>query len=131
MTTFSIKTLGCKVNQFESETLEQALVDQGYRPAGGNEAADICIINTCTVTQKASMQSRQAIRQAIRANPGARILVTGCYAQTEPEAIQSIAGVHDIVGHGDKIKIPEILSHGGSAEKPKRRKTNAVDTADH
>jgi threonylcarbamoyladenosine tRNA methylthiotransferase MtaB len=110
MTTFSIKTLGCKVNQFESETLEQALADQGHRQAGGNEAADIFIINTCTVTQKASMQSRQAIRQAIRANPGARILVTGCYAQTEPEAIQGIAGVHDIVGHGDKPMIPEILS---------------------
>ena len=110
MTTFSIKTLGCKVNQFESEILEQALVDQGYRQAGGKEAADICIINTCTVTQKASMQSRQAIRQAIRANPGARVLVTGCYAQTEPEAIQSIAGVHDVVGHGDKSRIPEILS---------------------
>jgi len=110
MTTFSIKTLGCKVNQFESETLEQTLANQGYRPAGGEETADLCIINTCTVTQKASMQSRQAIRQAIRANPGARVLVTGCYAQTEPEAIQSIAGVHDVVGHGDKSRIPEILS---------------------
>jgi threonylcarbamoyladenosine tRNA methylthiotransferase MtaB len=108
MTTFSIKTLGCKVNQFESETLEQSLVNRGYRTAGGQEA-DLCIINTCTVTQKASMQSRQAIRQAIRANPGARIVVTGCYAQTEPEAIQKIAGVHDIVGHGGKLQIPEKL----------------------
>ena len=105
MTTFSIKTLGCKVNQFESETLEQTLIGQGYRPAC--EEADLCIINTCTVTQKAAMQSRQAIRQAIRANPGARIVVTGCYAQTEPEAIQKIAGVHDIVGHGDKSRISE------------------------
>jgi len=118
MTTFSIKTLGCKVNQFESETLELALLNQGYRPAGGKEA-DLCIINTCTVTQKASMQSRQAIRQAIRANPGARILVTGCYAQTEPEAIQRIAGVHDIVGHGDKLRIPEKLS---LTETPKTQK---------
>ncbi|MBI5593015.1 MAG: tRNA (N(6)-L-threonylcarbamoyladenosine(37)-C(2))-methylthiotransferase MtaB [Deltaproteobacteria bacterium] len=106
MTTFSIKTLGCKVNQFESETLEQALVNQGYLPAGEDEA-DLCIINTCTVTQKASMQSRQAIRQVIRANPGARILVTGCYAQTEPEAIRGIAGVHDIIGHEEKSRIPE------------------------
>jgi threonylcarbamoyladenosine tRNA methylthiotransferase MtaB len=109
MTTFLIKTLGCKVNQFESETLEQALVNRGYRPAGGEAAAGLCIINTCTVTQKASMQSRQAIRQAIRANPGARILVTGCYAQTEPEAIQKISGVHDIIGHGNKSRIPEII----------------------
>lgn len=109
MTTFSIKTLGCKVNQFESETLERTLIDQGCRQTG-EEEADLCIINTCTVTRKASMQSRQAIRQAIRANPGARILVTGCYAQTEPEAVQRIAGVHDIIGHGDKSRIPEILS---------------------
>lgn len=108
MTIFSIKTLGCKVNQFESETLEQTLAARGCRPACG-EKADLCIINTCTVTQKAAMQSRQAIRQAIRANPGARILVTGCYAQTEPEAIKKIPGVHDIVGHGDKSRIPETL----------------------
>ncbi len=119
MTIFSIKTLGCKVNQFESETLEQALVSQGYRPACGQEEADICVINTCTVTQKASMQSRQAIRQAIRANPEARILVTGCYAQTEPEVIQKIAGVRDIVGHSDKSRIPEILS---LTEEPKSRR---------
>ncbi|MFH0993955.1 MAG: tRNA (N(6)-L-threonylcarbamoyladenosine(37)-C(2))-methylthiotransferase MtaB [Pseudomonadota bacterium] len=130
MTVFSIKTLGCKVNQFESETLERALFDQGYRPANGEEAADICIINTCTVTQKASMQSRQAIRQAIRTHPGARILVTGCYAQTEPEAIQSIAGVHDIVGHSDKLKIPERLFltealKSGRTEKPKSLNTDA------
>jgi threonylcarbamoyladenosine tRNA methylthiotransferase MtaB len=127
MTSFSIKTLGCKVNQFESETLEQALFDQGYRQAGGNEAADICIINTCTVTQKASMQSRQAIRQAIRANPGARILVTGCYAQTEPEAIQSIAGVHDIVGHGDKSRIPGILFMAEAGKSASAEKRIAAD----
>ena len=119
MTIFSIKTLGCKVNQSESETMEQALVSQGYRPACGQEEADICVINTCTVTQKASMQSRQAIRQAIRANPEARILVTGCYAQTEPEVIQKIAGVRDIVGYSDKSRIPEILS---LTEEPKSRR---------
>jgi threonylcarbamoyladenosine tRNA methylthiotransferase MtaB len=128
MITFSLKTLGCKVNQFESETLEQALVNQGYRPAGSEEAVDLCIINTCTVTQKASMQSRQAIRQAIRTHPGARILVTGCYAQTEPEAIQSIAGVHDIVGHNDKIKIPERLSQTEALKNQSAEKQNSLKT---
>jgi threonylcarbamoyladenosine tRNA methylthiotransferase MtaB len=125
MTTFSIKTLGCRVNQFESESLELALVNQGYRPAGGDEA-DLCIINTCTVTQKASMQSRQAIRQAIRAHPGARIMVTGCYAQTEPEAIQSIVGVHDIVGHDDKSGIPEILSRMEGRRQNSESKNGAI-----
>ena len=125
MTIFWIKTLGCKVNQYESETLEQALSDQGHHRAHGDEAADICIINTCTVTQKASMQSRLAIRQAIRSHPSARILVTGCYAQTEPDAIEKIAGVHDIIGHDDKSRIHEILSMTDDP-KPKIEVNNAV-----
>jgi threonylcarbamoyladenosine tRNA methylthiotransferase MtaB len=74
-----------------------------------NEPSEICIINTCTVTQKASMQSRQAVRQAIRRNPSARIVVTGCYAQTEPEAIEKILGVDDIIGNADKHLICEMI----------------------
>jgi threonylcarbamoyladenosine tRNA methylthiotransferase MtaB len=128
MTTFSIKTLGCKVNQFESETLEQTLVECGCQPTDSAHEADICIINTCTVTQKASMQSRQAIRQAIRSHPNARILVTGCYAQTEPEAIRKITGVHEIVGHADKPRIPEILFQTGANRNPEACKNCISDT---
>ncbi|MBW1864869.1 MAG: tRNA (N(6)-L-threonylcarbamoyladenosine(37)-C(2))-methylthiotransferase MtaB [Deltaproteobacteria bacterium] len=111
---FSIITLGCKVNQFESETIAQELKQSGFQrigkirsPDGGG--TDTCIINTCTVTHKASMQSRQAIRQAIRSNPNATIIVTGCLAQTDPDDIRQIRGVHRIVEHAEKHRIPEII----------------------
>ena len=111
---FSIVTLGCKVNQFESETIAQELKQSGYQRIAknkttGDEKTGICIINTCTVTHKAAMQSRQAIRQTIRSNPDATIIVTGCLAQTDPDDIRKIKGVHRIVGHAEKYRIPEII----------------------
>jgi threonylcarbamoyladenosine tRNA methylthiotransferase MtaB len=120
--TFSVVTLGCKVNQYESESIAHEVVSSGFkkyegRPASAPEKINICIINTCTVTQKAAMQSRQAIRQAVRSNPEALVLVTGCLAQTAPEEIEKIDGVHYIVGHAEKIRIPDIVS----SMKPKPR----------
>ncbi len=106
---FRITTLGCKVNQYESDAIAQRLKDLGCVPAGEEEPVDLCIINTCTVTQKASMQSRQAVRQDIRSNPQAQIVVTGCYAQTEPDELEKIDGVHHIIGHGDKHNLPDIV----------------------
>jgi threonylcarbamoyladenosine tRNA methylthiotransferase MtaB len=106
---FRITTLGCKVNQYESDAIAEQLKNSGCVPAPSENQADLSIINTCTVTHKASMQSRQAIRQNIRSNPKARIVVTGCYAQTEPDEILKIDGVHTVIGHGDKHKIPEIV----------------------
>jgi len=107
---FSITTLGCKVNRYESDAMARCLELSEWIPGSGDGEADLCIINTCTVTQKAAMQSRQAVRQAIRSNPGARIMVTGCYAQTEPEEVGKIAGVHYIIGHADKHKIPGFIT---------------------
>jgi threonylcarbamoyladenosine tRNA methylthiotransferase MtaB len=68
------------------------------------------VINTCTVTQKAAMQSRQAVRRAIRANPNARIIVTGCYAQTEPDALAKIGGVQYVIGNADKHRLVELIT---------------------
>lgn len=113
MALFSITTLGCKVNQAESESIAQGLQKFGWLPARDNGSADLCVINTCTVTRKASMQSRQAVRRAMRNNPGARIVVTGCYAQIAPDDIQTIRGIHYIVGNADKHKIPEIIESSG------------------
>ncbi|MEJ2729344.1 MAG: radical SAM protein [Deltaproteobacteria bacterium] len=110
MPTFKISTLGCKVNQSESEAIARQLEADDWVPAGNNGATDVTIINTCTVTQKASMQSRQAVRRAIRANPNSRVVVTGCYAQTEPRALEKISGVHYIVGNADKQRIDKILA---------------------
>lgn len=113
--TFTLVTLGCKVNHYESETLAGCLAHAGWRQVfpGDGIPADVCIINTCTVTQKASMQSRQAVRQSIRRYPDAEIIVTGCYAQTEKDQIAAIEGVDYIVGHSDKHRIPEIVRQGG------------------
>jgi threonylcarbamoyladenosine tRNA methylthiotransferase MtaB len=100
-------TLGCKVNLSESDIISNRLEARGWRAAAPDETANLCIINTCAVTQKASQQSRQAVRQAIGLNPNARILVTGCYAQVEPDEIRNIAGVHEIVAHEDKLCVPD------------------------
>lgn len=119
MKKFAIKTLGCKVNQCESEAIQNALVesDQGFASCDDG-MADVVIVNTCTVTRKAAMQSRQAVRQAIRANPGARIVVTGCHAQTAPAELAAIDGVDLIVGNRDKHRIhqqifAEVPKHTG------------------
>ena len=106
---FFVTTLGCKVNQFESDAIAQGLETHGWRRASKGEPVDIGIINTCTVTAKASMQSRQAIRQFVRAHPKARIIVTGCYAQTSPDEIERIDGVHYIVGQFEKSDIPRLI----------------------
>jgi len=110
MQNYSITTLGCKVNQCESESIIQLLKESGWTSVPLGEDARFCIINTCAVTQKAAMQSRQAVRHAIRSNPRARIIVTGCYVQTEPDDIKKIKGVHYIIGHAGKHKIPEIIT---------------------
>jgi len=110
---FLIKTLGCKVNQYESEVIAQQLQSMGWEmitPQTTSAGPDAVIINTCTVTQKAAMQSRQATRQAIRAYPSARIVVTGCHAQIHQDEISRIQGVDTIVGQDRKHTIPALLS---------------------
>jgi threonylcarbamoyladenosine tRNA methylthiotransferase MtaB len=109
MSKFAMTTLGCKVNQFESEAIAQYLKASGWTMVRKEEESNVHIVNTCTVTQKASAQSRQAIRKAIRSHPHARIIATGCDAQIQTEEIQKIKGVHAIIGHGDKHKIPEMI----------------------
>lgn len=109
MKRYTIKTLGCKVNQCESVALAHLLEQAGATRQADGKSAEVVIINTCAVTGKAAMQSRQAIRQAIRNHPGARIVVTGCYAQTAPQEIQVIQGVDLIVGHTDKLRIAEFI----------------------
>jgi threonylcarbamoyladenosine tRNA methylthiotransferase MtaB len=116
MPRFKIKTLGCKVNQYESEAIGKELQTSGWLAVQTDEPSDLCIINTCTVTQKAAMQSRQAVRQAIRANPAARIVVTGCYAQTEADVLKKIDGVHDVIGHAGKHQIGSIFQSRKAAE---------------
>ncbi len=111
MPKFTTATLGCKVNQCESESIAQSLTLSGWTNAQKGSCADLCIINTCTVTHKASMQSRQAIRHAMRLNPGAQIIVTGCYAETEPDELKKIKGIDRIIGQNEKHRIFEIIKN--------------------
>ena len=109
MPKFNITTLGCKVNQAESEAIAQDLLSTDWSAAADGDTAEVCIVNTCTVTQKASMQSRQAVRKVIRSNPNARVIVTGCYAQTAPQEIRKIDGVDNVVGHDKKLSISRMI----------------------
>ncbi|PID73568.1 MAG: tRNA (N(6)-L-threonylcarbamoyladenosine(37)-C(2))-methylthiotransferase MtaB [Desulfobacterales bacterium] len=109
---FLIRTLGCKVNQCESDGIARELERRGWvriMNPGADGPADLCILNTCTVTHRASMQSRQAARRMVREYPESLIVVTGCYAQTEPHAPASIRGVDMVVGHGHKHRIPDLV----------------------
>lgn len=102
-------TLGCKVNQNETEALSALFQKKGYEIVDPHCQADIYIINTCTVTHLADRKSRQMIRKAINTNPSAKIVVMGCYSQTSPEEVQKIPGVDLIVGTGDRGRILELL----------------------
>src|SRR5690242_18017303 len=77
-------TLGCKVNQYETEFVRQALTSIGYQDAAPHQRADLCVVNTCTVTHEGDSKSRQTIRQLATRNPGTRIVVMGCYATRAP-----------------------------------------------
>ncbi len=112
--TVSVTTLGCKVNQVESESLCAELQSFGWDISNETKPAGVCIINTCTVTQKASMQSRQAIRRAIRENPGSVIVATGCYAQSEPLELQKIEGLDFIIANSDKHRIAQVVTEAGN-----------------
>jgi len=105
MPKFAIKTLGCKVNQYESQLIRENLAANGFLEVNGKEPADVYVINTCTVTNKADKDSRYLIRAAHRLNPGARIIVTGCLTERDADAISKIKGITDIVKNSDKDKI--------------------------
>jgi threonylcarbamoyladenosine tRNA methylthiotransferase MtaB len=115
---YAVTTLGCKVNQCESAAVGHLMEAHGYRRARDGVRPDVIVINTCTVTGRAAMQSRQAIRQAARRHPTAAIVVTGCYAQTAPDEIAALSDVALIVGHADKLNIGAILDRlrGGAPE---------------
>jgi len=109
MTTVAIATLGCKVNQFESEALMSALEQRGYSLVPFGERADITIINTCAVTHRADFESRQMVRRAHRSNPKSLIIITGCYSHVEPKTMARIEGVQYVLGNKEKIHIPDLL----------------------
>ncbi|TWU07658.1 tRNA (N(6)-L-threonylcarbamoyladenosine(37)-C(2))-methylthiotransferase MtaB [Stieleria varia] len=109
-------TLGCKVNQYETELVRQGLQRVGFQDCQGDEPADVCIVNTCTVTHQGDAKSRQVIRRLARENPDARIVVMGCYATRAPEEVASLPGVVDVVT--DKRELPDLMSRFGVIDVP-------------
>ena len=102
-------TLGCKVNQFETETMEGLFRARGYDVVPFEERADVYVINTCSVTHLSDRKSRQLIRRAARTNPAACIAVTGCYAQVAPEEIRALEGVRVVIGTKERAKIVDYV----------------------
>jgi len=105
----SFTTLGCRLNQAESDSMAEDLATQGIEAAPVDESPDLVVINTCTVTREATKASRQAIRRAVKHNPGAKVVVIGCYAVSNPEEIESIEGVDAILNNDDKENFLEAL----------------------
>lgn len=108
--TASYYTLGCKLNFSETSTFGKMLQEMGVRTVDRGERADICLINTCSVTEVADHKCRQAIRRMVRENPGAFIIVTGCYAQLESEAVSKIPGVDLVLGSNEKAHLVQYLN---------------------
>ena len=102
-------TLGCKLNFAESSAIGKALLQQGHTRAKQGEEADICVINTCSVTDNADHKDRQTIHRIHRQNPNAIIIVTGCYAQLQPEQIAQIEGVNYVLGQNEKYEITQLV----------------------
>ncbi len=109
-------TLGCKVNQYETEYVREGLRRIGYQDAGEGQPADLCVINTCTVTAEGDAKSRQIIRRLARENPQARLVVMGCYATRDPERLAAMPQVAEVIT--DKRELPDWLGRFGVVDIP-------------
>lgn len=114
--TLKTLTLGCKVNQYETELVREGFARIGYQDAVDGEQADLCVVNTCTVTAEGDSKSRQAIRRLARENPQGRIVVMGCYATRAPEELAKLPGVSEVLT--DKREIPDFLGRWGVLDVP-------------
>lgn len=109
MNKVGLHTLGCRVNQYETEAIAEAFIKNDYKVVDFNEFADVYVINTCTVTNIGDKKSRQMIRKAKKINPEAIVVVAGCYAQVAPDEVAMIEGVDIIIGTSDKDKAAELV----------------------
>jgi len=122
-----VKSIGCRLNQYEADMIKSELVKYGFT-SDYKAKPDLYILNTCTVTQKADSKSRSEIKKAIKNFPNAYIVVTGCYAQTDPQIFQQIKGVDLVVNNNDKLRIADILKEQGIIKNKKTDKRNIYVT---
>lgn len=130
MSTVAFHTLGCKVNQYETESIWQLFKKNGYEQVDFEDIADVYVINTCTVTNTGAKKSRQIIRRAINRNPDAVIAVTGCYAQTSTTEVLDIPGVDIVIGNQGRDKIVEYVEEYISKRKPINAVKDIMKTKD-
>ncbi|HEV2488878.1 MAG TPA: tRNA (N(6)-L-threonylcarbamoyladenosine(37)-C(2))-methylthiotransferase MtaB [Candidatus Acidoferrales bacterium] len=109
MATFFIQNFGCRATQSDATAIRQSLLSRGYAAAHSDGAADVIVLNTCTVTAAADAEARETVRRMHRANPRARIVVTGCYSQRAPEELSALEGVSLVVGNSFQVEIAELL----------------------
>jgi threonylcarbamoyladenosine tRNA methylthiotransferase MtaB len=113
---FFVQNFGCRATQADGAALESLLAGRGFEPADHRAAADLVVLNTCTVTSAADEDARHAIRRVHRENPSARILVTGCYAQRAPQELAAMPGVSWVVGNSHKTEIANLVSISNATE---------------
>jgi len=129
MPSVAFYTLGCKVNFYDTEAIWQLFKNEGYEQVDFEDsAADVYVINTCTVTNTGDKKSRQIIRRAVRRNPDAVVAVTGCYAQTSPAEIMAIEGVDLVIGTQDREKILSFVNQVQEDRKPVNAVRNIMKT---
>lgn len=126
----ALHTLGCKLNFAETSMLGKQFADRGYEIVEFGEEADVCLINTCSVTERADRECRQLIRRARRTSPNPVVIVTGCYAQLEPEEVASIDGVDFVLGAKEKFSVMDYLEGGGKRSHPQVFVSD-IDTVDN
>jgi threonylcarbamoyladenosine tRNA methylthiotransferase MtaB len=127
MPSFFIEQFGCRATQADGAALERQLLDRGCTSVATAAAADIIVINTCTVTASADAQARDAIRKLHAANPAVRIIATGCYAQRAPEELAALPGVSWVVGNSHKPQIPQLIDALSTAALSARPVESATD----
>lgn len=126
-----IATLGCRNNQYESSEIRASFEMEGFQPVPFDQKADICVINTCSVTEKSNYRCRQLIRKAANSDPESFIIVVGCYSQLDPEAIKSLPGVNLILGNEEKLDTVRFLKElnvfeNRSPDKRQQRPTTII-----
>jgi threonylcarbamoyladenosine tRNA methylthiotransferase MtaB len=128
--TVAVATLGCRLNQVESQELIGSLERHGFRAVSPDAPAQVYVVNTCTVTGRADFSDRQMIRRITRNNPDALLVVTGCYAQTDPHGVARIAGVDLVIGNQEKYRLPELLTSLVKRRQPEVRVSDIAGARD-
>ena len=125
-----MQNFGCRATQADGAAIERQLLERGLLRAGGASEAEVVVLNTCTVTASADQDARAAIRRIHRENPGAQILVTGCYAQRAPQELSAMPGVSVVVGNSHKHELANFVRPVGDLKQPVPHSSAVSDERD-